>query len=60
MFLDDPRLTSEKRRQLTGNRGGDGVSMPSREQEANGNTKWRVRRDIVLGERISGYDGCGR
>ncbi len=60
MFLDDPRLTSEKQRQLMGNRGGNGISMPSRELDANGKTKWRVRRDIVLGERISGYDACAK
>jgi protocatechuate 3,4-dioxygenase, beta subunit len=60
MFLDDPLLTAAKRRQLTGGRGGDGISMPSREQDGKGGTRWRVRRDIVLGEQISGYDACGR
>jgi protocatechuate 3,4-dioxygenase beta subunit len=60
MFLDDPLLTSEKRRQLTGGRGGDGISMPNRGQDTKGATKWLVRRDILLGEKISGYEACGR
>jgi protocatechuate 3,4-dioxygenase beta subunit len=59
MFLDDPLFTAAKRRQLTGGRGGDGVSMPHREPDGKGGTTWRVRRDIVLGEKISGYDACG-
>ncbi len=60
MFLDDPLLTATKRRQLTGGRGGDGVSMPTRVQGRNGVLQWRLSRDIMLGEKISGYDGCAR
>ncbi len=51
MFEDDPRLTTDKRNQLTSDRGGNGVIWPR--QDADG--IWIVIRDIFLGERISGY-----
>ena len=51
MFEDDPRLTAEKRRQLTAGRGGNGVVQPVRNSQG----VWTVVRDIHLGENIPGY-----
>jgi len=54
VFDDDPRLTAVERRRLTG-RGGPGIAVP--ERDAGG--VWSARRDIVLGERVPGYERCG-
>jgi protocatechuate 3,4-dioxygenase, beta subunit len=51
-FDDDPLLTAEYRRRLRAGRGGYGESHP--ERDARG--VWHVRRDIVLGRNIPGYD----
>jgi protocatechuate 3,4-dioxygenase beta subunit len=50
MFTDDPRLTEDKRRQLTSGRGGNGVVTPARIA-----TGYVVTRDIVLGAGVPGY-----
>lgn len=50
-FSDDPLLTSEHRKK--GNcRGGCGESQPTRDEQG----VWQVRRDIILGEAIPGYE----
>lgn len=51
LFEDDPRLTTERRRQLEQGRGGSGLVSPKR--DASGN--WTVTRDIRLGVEINGY-----
>lgn len=53
LFEDDPRLTPKERVQP--GRGGMGVTRPVR--YANG---WKVTRNIVLGEKIDGYERCNR
>lgn len=54
LFEDDPRLTPKERAQQPG-RGGIGVVKPMR-----GDDGWRVTRNIVLGEKIDGYEKCAR
>lgn len=51
VFTDDPRLTDAQRRSHAYGRGGSGVAAPVRTPEG----RWRVQRDIVLGEAIPGY-----
>lgn len=51
VFRDDPRLTPAKIRQYARGRGGSGVVTPERD----GQGRWTVRRDVILGERIPGY-----
>ena len=53
LFTDDPRLTVEKRRSMTHDRGGNGVATPVRREGS-----WLVRRDIVLGKNVEGYRAC--
>ena len=55
LFDDDPRLTEAERERQQG-RGGPGIARP--ERDATG--IWRARRDLVLGERVPGYDECER
>ncbi len=52
LFDDDPRLTQQKRLQLALGRGGTGIAAPNRDQS----DIWVVTRDIVLGEKIPGYE----
>jgi len=49
-FTDDP-LLSERERTRAQDRGGSGVAVPT--QDAGG--RWRVTRDIRLGENVPGY-----
>jgi protocatechuate 3,4-dioxygenase beta subunit len=51
MFTDDPLLHPK---QKVGLRGGKGIVTPKKEK-----TGWVVRRDIVLGANVPGYDACG-
>ncbi len=51
-FDDDPFLTPEVRRQMSTGRGGPGLAIPNRDDKG----VWHVRRDIVLGKGIPGYD----
>ena len=53
MFKDDPRLTPEKQKQFTNDRGGPGMAMPTRST----NGQWVVKRDIILGKSINDYPG---
>jgi protocatechuate 3,4-dioxygenase beta subunit len=55
VFEDDPRLSDEDRERQELGRGGSGLVSPAR--EAGG--RWVVRRDIVLGLRVPGYERCG-
>jgi protocatechuate 3,4-dioxygenase beta subunit len=55
LFSDDPKLTPEVRKRMDGGRGGSGVGAPVKDKAGT----WSVRRDIVLGEKITGYDRCG-
>ncbi|WP_417446504.1 hypothetical protein [Kangiella sp.] len=50
-FSDDPLLTSEHRKK-DNCRGGCGESQPTRDEQG----VWQVRRDIILGEAIPGYE----
>ena len=52
MFLDDPKLSAEERRQSTG-RGGNGIVMP-----VNTDGRWLVQRHIVLGQGVPGHRAC--
>jgi protocatechuate 3,4-dioxygenase beta subunit len=52
-FADDPRLTPAQRARFEA-RGGPGIATPTR--DATGT--WLVRRDIVLGHNIPGYEQC--
>lgn len=52
MFDDDPLLTREARQQMNRGRGGPGIAHPERDDEG----VWHVRRDIILGKEISGYN----
>lgn len=52
MFDDDPMLTDEDRESLRQGRGGDGLAYPTRDEEG----VWQVRRDIVLGQNVPGYE----
>lgn len=54
MFKDDPRLTEEGIRKLALGRGGSGIGRPLLHKGT-----WYINRDIVLGESIPGYGGCG-
>ena len=54
MFKDDPRLTDESVRKLALRRGGSGLARPLLHKGI-----WYIKRDIVLGENIPGYSGCG-
>jgi protocatechuate 3,4-dioxygenase beta subunit len=51
-FSDDPLLTEERRRDLVNDRGGNGIVEPKRDEGG----VWHVRRDIVLGLNVPGYD----
>jgi hypothetical protein len=53
-FDDDPRLTDEDRADQEQGRGGSGLVSPSRGPEG----YWFVRRDIVLGLGVPGYEVC--
>ena len=55
LFDDDPRLTSEDRRQSPG-RGGKAITTPRKDPSG----VWRLTRDIVLGENIPGYPRATR
>jgi len=55
VFGDDPLLTARHRQVMRG-RGGDGLSDPRRDD----NGVWQVRRDIVLGLNIPGYESSER
>ncbi len=50
-FSDDPLLTREERRKKTC-RAGCGVATPERDADG----IWHVKRDIVLGKNVPGYD----
>ena len=52
MFLDDPKLSAEERRQAHGT-GGAGLLRPVM---ADG--RWQVERDIVLGRDVPGHRAC--
>jgi len=52
-FADDALLTAEDRRRVGSSRGGVGLTTPTKDSEG----RWRVRREIILGEAIPGYDG---
>lgn len=52
MFLDDPKLSAEERRQAQG-RGGNGIVMPVMVDG-----RWQVERDIVLGQGVPGHREC--
>lgn len=54
-FTDDPLLTATQRRDLADGRGGGGLVEPVRD-----GGRWTVRRDIVLGRNIPGYDRARR
>lgn len=54
MFKDDPRLTKESIHKLALGRGGSGIGRPLLHKGV-----WYINRDIVLGENIPGYGGCG-
>lgn len=56
LFDDDPRLTPEKRTQLSSGRGGNGIAHPRRDET----DRWVVTRDIVLGEGIPDYPADGK
>jgi hypothetical protein len=51
LFDDDPRLSPEKRQAFDQGRGGSGIGKPTLWRDG----IWRVRRDIQLGQKISGY-----
>jgi protocatechuate 3,4-dioxygenase beta subunit len=51
VFSDDPRLTTEQRKQLVTGRGGPGLVTPVRDPDG----VWSVARDIVLGQNVPGY-----
>lgn len=53
VFTDDPKLTPDQRKAHDSGRGGSGVVTPAKLQGT-----WTVRRDIVLGANISGYERC--
>lgn len=53
MFLDDPKLTAQLRREAQGT-GGNGLVTPTM---ADG--RWQAERDIVLGLGIPGHRACG-
>jgi protocatechuate 3,4-dioxygenase, beta subunit len=53
VFDDDPRLGAGQRAAAARGRGGSGLVKPVREGSG-----WRVRRDIVLGQNVPGYDQC--
>ena len=55
LFEDDPRLTANERERPQG-RGGPGIARPERDAAG----VWRARRDVVLGERVPGYEACAR
>ena len=52
VFADDPLLTAEKLEQRGPHRGGDGLCDPVKDEDG----VWHVRRDIVLGSNIPGYE----
>jgi len=54
-FEDDPHLTAADREAQERGRGGSGLVSPTRE----GGGRWTVRRDIVLGLLVPGYEDCG-
>lgn len=51
LFDDDPLLTDAVRRSMVHGRAGGGVTHPVRDDAG----RWRVLRDIVLGQAIPGY-----
>jgi protocatechuate 3,4-dioxygenase beta subunit len=55
LFTDDPRLTPEARRRMDRGRAGSGVATPVKDPSGT----WSVRRDVVLGAKVAGYDRCG-
>lgn len=52
-FDDDPLLTERRRAYLERGRGGSGLTHPVRDQDG----VWHVRRDIILGKNVPGYEG---
>lgn len=52
IFDDDPLLTAAHRERMRRGRGGDGLAYPVKDEQG----VWQVRRDIVLGENIPGYE----
>lgn len=52
LFDDDPLLTSGRRQSMLPGRGGEGLCHPEKDAEG----VWYVRRDIVLGMNIPGYE----
>ena len=53
-FDDDPRLTSVQRLRMMSSRGGRCVVRPTKDAQG----RWRVQRDIKLGQGIPGYEQC--
>jgi protocatechuate 3,4-dioxygenase beta subunit len=53
MFTDDPKLTPKQINRIAKNRGGNGISTPSKKDGV-----WHVTRDIHLGQDIPGYRPC--
>jgi len=53
LFTDDPRLTPERRKAMSRDRGGPGIVTPRRVGKT-----WHAERDIQLGRDISDYPGC--
>jgi len=56
LFTDDPLLTPDALSRHQKNRGGSGITTPTRDA---GGT-WLVTRDIQPGLNIPGYPGCGK
>ena len=56
LFTDDALLTPGARSRHHENRGGTGITTPTRDAAGGA---WRVTRDIQLGLNIPGYPGCG-
>ncbi|MBB2486183.1 hypothetical protein H5407_13250 [Mitsuaria sp. WAJ17] len=54
MFADDPKLTPRQVQRIARNRGGNGISLPVRQDGV-----WQVQRDIHLGRNIPGDPACG-
>jgi protocatechuate 3,4-dioxygenase beta subunit len=52
-FTDDPKLTPELVRRVVTERGGKGITTPTRKDGT-----WYVTRDITLGKNIPGYRDC--
>jgi protocatechuate 3,4-dioxygenase beta subunit len=55
-FADDPRLSADDLKRLREAQGGRALARPKK----NENGVWIIRRDIVLGEGVSGYPEAGQ